>query len=88
MELDAWAADDVRGRRLHWSQELTEMPQGKLRVRLQLDSLEEAERWVLGMGTHATVVRPQALADRIRKTAASLQERYEALREQPEPLAE
>jgi hypothetical protein len=40
------------------------------------------------MGTHATVVRPQALADRVCKTAATLKKRYEALREQPEPLAE
>jgi predicted DNA-binding transcriptional regulator YafY len=31
VELDAWAADDVRGRRLHSSQELTEMPRGMLR---------------------------------------------------------
>jgi predicted DNA-binding transcriptional regulator YafY len=28
VELDAWAADDVRGRRLHSSQELTELPRG------------------------------------------------------------
>jgi hypothetical protein len=27
-ELEAWATDDVRGRRLHSSQELTEMPGG------------------------------------------------------------
>ena len=59
VELDAFAADDVRGRRLHSSQELTEVPGGMLRVRPRLDSLEEAERWVLSLGTHATVIRPE-----------------------------
>jgi predicted DNA-binding transcriptional regulator YafY len=34
------------------------------------------ERWVLSWGTHATVIRPIALAERIQKTVAELQERY------------
>ena len=46
-----WAVDDVRGLRLHSSQELTEIPGGMLRVRLRLDSLEEAKRWGLSLGT-------------------------------------
>ncbi len=76
VELDAWAADDVRGRRLHSSQELTELPKGALRVRLRLNSLEEVERWVLSMGTHATVVRPDALRDRLFKATHELSRRY------------
>ena len=76
VELDAFAADDVRGRRLHSSQELTEMPGGMLRVRLRLDSLEEAERWVLGLGGHVTVVRPEALRDRLSKVGEGLVKRY------------
>src|SRR5260221_639882 len=56
VDLDAFAADDVRGRRLHSSQELTELPKGMLRVRLQLRSLEQVERWVLSMGARAAVV--------------------------------
>ena len=46
IELDAWAADDVRGRQLHSSQVLTELPGGGLRVQLRLSSLEEIERLV------------------------------------------
>ena len=76
VELDAWAADDVRGRRLHSSQELTEMPGGMLRVRLRLNSLEEVERWVLSMGTHATVVRPEELRKRLFKATEELGRRY------------
>ena len=72
VELDAWAADDVRGRRWHPSQELTELPRGMLRVRLRLNNLEEVERWVLSLGTHATVVRPEKLRERLRKATEEL----------------
>ena len=76
VELDAWAADDVRGRRLHSSQELTELPKGMLRVRLRLNSVEEVERWVLSMGTHATVIRPERLRERLLKATEELWQRY------------
>lgn len=76
VELDAWAADDVRGRRLHSSQELTPMADGCLRVRLRLSSLEEVERWVLSMGTHATVVRPEALRQRLANVGRELVAKY------------
>lgn len=78
IEFDAWAGDLVRGRRWHASQELTELPGGEVRLRLRLNSLEEAERWVLSWGTHATVVRPKRLATRVREVAAGLVERYGA----------
>lgn len=76
VELDAWAADDVRGRRLHSSQELTELPGGMVRLRLRLSSLEEIERWILSMGSHATVIRPEKLRERLAKVGGSLLERY------------
>jgi hypothetical protein len=34
------------------------------------------ERWVLSWGTHATVVRPKMLLDRILRVAVLLEERY------------
>jgi len=76
IELDAWSADDVRGRRLHSSQELTELPEGMLRLHMRLNSIEEIERWVLSMGTHATVVRPKELSERVGKIGRELAERY------------
>lgn len=78
VELDAWAADDVRGRRLHSSQELTELSNGMLRVKVRLNSLEEIERWVLSMGTHATVVRPEKLRVRLFNAARELFQRYDS----------
>ena len=78
IEFDAWAGDLVRGRRWHASQELVELPGGEVRLRLRLNSLEEAERWVLSWGFHATVVRPKRLAERIGKVAEGLAGRYGA----------
>lgn len=77
MDFDAWGADDVRGRRWHSSQELTELPQGRLRVKLRLNSLEEVEGWVLGFGTHATVVGPQKLKERLCAATRELFQRYD-----------
>jgi predicted DNA-binding transcriptional regulator YafY len=76
VDLDAFAADDVRGRCLHSSQELTELPNGMLRVRLRLNSLEEIQRGVLSMGEHATVVRPRALTERLGRGGKGLTEKY------------
>ena len=46
-------------------------------MHLLLNSIEEAERWVLSWGTHATVIRPQALAHRLRDTGHALHSRYQ-----------
>jgi proteasome accessory factor B len=76
VDLDAWAADEVRGRRWHSSQELMELPKGMLRVTMRLNNIEEVEKWVMGFGTHATVVRPKCLAARLRVTGEALVRRY------------
>jgi hypothetical protein len=61
IDFERWAADLIRGRRWHSSQELTELPGGQAGLRSRLNSIEEAERWALSWGSHATVVRPRAL---------------------------
>ena len=76
IDFDAWGADDVRGRRWHSSQELTELAGGRLRVKLRLNSLEEVERWVLGFGKHATVVGPEDLRRRLFRATEDLWQRY------------
>ncbi len=76
IDLDRWGADMMRGRRWHASQVLTELPGGEMRISFHLDSLEEVEPWILSWGAHATVVRPKALIDRIKTTAAGLLGRY------------
>ena len=76
VDFDAWAADLIRGRKWHASQRITELPGGTMRLSMRLSSLEEADRWVLNWGTHATVVRPKALVERIRRVANELSDRY------------
>ena len=76
IEFDPWAADVVRGRQWHSSQQVTDLPDGGSRMTMRLSGLEEVERWVLSWGTHATVIRPRLLADRLRSIAATLAHRY------------
>jgi len=78
VELDAWAADEIRGRKLHFKHEVTKMPRGMMSLRLRLHSLEEIELWLMSFGTHATVIRPRALRERLRKAGEALAQKYAA----------
>ncbi len=60
VDFDAWAADEIRGRKWQRSQEVTEFPKGLRRLGMRLNNLEEVGRWSLSFGTHATVARPRA----------------------------
>jgi predicted DNA-binding transcriptional regulator YafY len=76
IEFDAWGADDVRGRAWHASQELTNRPDGTLQVKMELNNLEEVEKWVLGFGEHSMVIEPRELRERVRKTAEKIIARH------------
>jgi predicted DNA-binding transcriptional regulator YafY len=76
LHFDKWAGQLVRERRWHVSQELTDLPGGGVRLRLRLNNIEEVERWVLSWGTHATVIRPKMLIERLRKIGEELLARY------------
>jgi len=76
IDLDPWAADVLRNRRWHPSQQILELPGGSMRVSLHLDSLEEVEQWVLSWGCHATVIRPKTLVDRVQAAARGILDRY------------
>ncbi len=76
VDLDAWAADEVRGRRWHESQELMELPKGMLRVTMRLNNIEEVEKWVMGLGTHGTVV-PAGAQERLAAKAKQWAEKYQ-----------
>ena len=76
VEFDKWSAELVRERKWHHSQAVIDLPGGGLRLRLRLSSLAEVERWVLSWGTHATVVAPVALGERLQRTAEILASRY------------
>lgn len=65
-------ADYIREKRWHPSQELIELPDGVVELRLRLGSLQEIERWVLGWGGAATVVAPAELAAGVRAAASQI----------------
>ncbi len=76
IEFDDFASQLVRERNWHPTQEIEDLPGSELRLTLQLDSLEEIERWILGWGGHARVVRPQALQRRVRAALKEMQDNY------------
>ncbi|MFI5357206.1 MAG: helix-turn-helix transcriptional regulator [Opitutales bacterium] len=72
----AAAAERVREREWHESQEMRELPGGGLELRLRLGALEEVEQWVLGWGAAAEVIGPPELRTKLRDTVAALAARY------------
>ncbi len=65
-------ADYIREKKWHESQQLFELKDGGVELRLKLSGLTEVERWVLGWGGNAMVLRPPELAENIKRTAQRL----------------
>jgi proteasome accessory factor B len=65
IRFSAFAADHVRDRFWHESQELTANPDGTLDLVLQLADLIEVERLILQWGGHAEALEPPALRARL-----------------------
>ncbi len=63
------AADYIREKRWHPSQELIELPEGEVELRLKLSSLVEVQRWILGWGGHARVIQPPELTEFVTEAA-------------------
>ena len=69
-------AERVREREWHESQEMRELPGGRLELRLHLGALNEVEQWVLGWGAAAEVVAPAELRSNMAKTVSALSKTY------------
>ncbi len=76
IRFSAAVAVRVREREWHESQELRDLPDGRLQLRLQLGALPEIERWVLTWGVDAEVVQPKELRDRLQTIACTLLQVY------------
>ena len=72
----AAVAERVREREWHESQEMRELPDGGLELKLRLGALMEVEQWVLGWGAAAEVVAPPELRKSIRRIAIKLGKIY------------
>lgn len=62
-------ADYIREKRWHDSQQLKELPNGGVELRLKLSSLVEVERWVLGWAGNAKIIQPPELAKAVKAAA-------------------
>lgn len=62
-------ADYIREKKWHESQQLKELKDGGVELRMRLSGLAEVERWVLNWGGDAVVLKPKELAESV-KTAA------------------
>ena len=66
------AADYIREKKWHESQELRELKNGGAELKLKLSSLVEVERWVLSWGGEAIVEKPPELAEAVRRAAEKM----------------
>ena len=72
IRFNARAADYIREKRWHESQQLRELKGGGVELRLNLSSLAEIERWVLSWGGDATVLKPRELAEAVKSAARKI----------------
>jgi proteasome accessory factor B len=72
LRFNARVADFIREKKWHESQQLRELKNGEVELRLKLSSLREIERWVLSWGGDATVLKPRELAEAVRQAARNI----------------
>jgi predicted DNA-binding transcriptional regulator YafY len=77
---DSFAAPLVQERQWHPSQKIRQLRDGGIELSLTLGNLEEIERWILSWGSHARVLAPPDLKERIAKTVSALTGIYGAAR--------
>ncbi len=65
-------ADFIREKKWHESQQLIELNDGGVELRLKLSSLAEIERWILGWGGDAVVIQPPELVGSVKAAAKKI----------------
>jgi predicted DNA-binding transcriptional regulator YafY len=78
LRFDAEFAATVSDTIWHRTQEVRHHADGSCTLEFTVSGLDEISWWVLSMGPHCEVVRPKALADRVRDLAAKTVDRYAA----------
>jgi proteasome accessory factor B len=72
IRFDSQVADYLREKRWHSSQELRDLKDGGVELRMKLSSLLEVQRWVLSWGGNARVVKPAELAAAVKEAARKI----------------
>lgn len=73
---DAEFAETISDTHWHPTQEVKWHPDGSITFRCTVDGLDEIVWWVLSMGPHCRVLKPQALADRVVGLARQMVDSY------------
>jgi predicted DNA-binding transcriptional regulator YafY len=76
IRFDRTVADYIREKRWHPSQELVDLDDRGVELRMRLGSLLEIERWILGWGGSATVIEPKELVEGVRNSAKAIGANY------------
>lgn len=72
LRFNARAADLIREKKWHESQQLRDLKGRGVELRLKLSSLVEIERWVLSWGGDALVLKPRELAEAVKLAARKI----------------
>ena len=72
VHFDSWAAQLIQEKSWHPAQEIETLDDGSVEFRVELADLFEIERWILSWGSHAKVIGPAKLKDRIRAHAEAI----------------
>ncbi len=85
IEFDERVIEYVKTRRVHPSQELTDLPNGGVRLVMTITDLTEVTPWILGFGETARVIEPPDLLARVRGELENALAQYAGV---PRALAE
>jgi predicted DNA-binding transcriptional regulator YafY len=77
LQFDSFAGRLVGERVWHESQRISNKGDGTAVLELDLNGLEEIQRWILSWGSHVRVLAPKELIETIRETAAAIQKQYQ-----------
>ncbi len=77
VEFDAALAPHVRGRIWHDSQQLEDLPNGRLRMTLHVSNDWALRSWLLGFGAAVRVLAPASLADALRDELTRAARQYD-----------
>jgi predicted DNA-binding transcriptional regulator YafY len=77
IRFDNQQARYIRERCWHSTQQIEELPDGRLVLRLRTGGLGEAQRWVMQFGSHAEVLEPEGLREKIRQDIQFLEKIYD-----------
>jgi hypothetical protein len=78
VDLDATVAGNMVETEWHPTQQVTPLAGGGARFTARVSGIEEVLWWVLGIGSHATVVEPAALRDRVRDEVRAMAKKLDA----------